>query len=377
MGDFNPNPNNQIVRRRNPFVNAGYALAQRVAPAFARRFGQRLEMVRNRFYRGGFGGTLGRYNARSAAQRASRGRSFTMTRRKRGSGGQGVTSQYDRSLIYRKRSMPRGRRRRWRRYVKRVNFVSEKALGTRTVVRNSLLTVQQTFATGNDQVQQVPVLSLYGMRNTALDFDNDLSVICGDTDLGTTGKLLFQSGVFDMTVRNTSFTTSIGTGNTAATLEIDVYEMTAGRQFALPGEATNMGAALALGNTDTATIPGLATALTPQSRGWTPWDTPAALSQYRMKIWKKTKFFLSSNQTFTYQYRDPRRHVFDKQSMPTTTCDNMPGMTRFFVIVMKPTPGYTYSTEGGVDYAQIQIGITRKYMYKIAESTQDYEAFNT
>jgi len=139
-------------------------------------------------------------------------------------------------------------------------------------------------------------------------------------------------------------------------------------------EAVDLLTAFSIGTTDTANIPGLATGLTSTTRGWTPFDSTAALSQHRIKIWKKTKYFLSPQQTATYQFRDPKRHIFSKDSIPSSTSANWPGVTKWLLIVYKPTPGYNYVDSPNNDISELDIGVTRKYMYKINEDSTDYDA---
>ena len=55
---------------------------------------------------------------------------------RRGSSGVGVTNQHDRAFVYRKKRMPRRRGKRWMKFSRKVHFVAEKDLGTRTIVMN-------------------------------------------------------------------------------------------------------------------------------------------------------------------------------------------------------------------------------------------------
>jgi len=320
--------------------------------------------------------------ARGAASRAAQfaanrfGRSSTLTRQRRSTrGGNGVTTQFDRARIYRKRRMPRFRRRRWRRFNRRVDAVSEKDLGSRTAVFNQLTNATHPMDTTGSGQHGVQIFTLYGLANAGFVFNNDVNEMSQDTDLGTTGKAIFKSAVLDMTMRNIS-----AHGDTAdnplITLEVDVYELSCRTDLAQTGKAATLAAAFTEGATDTATIPGQATALSSASRGWTPWDFPSALSEYRIKIWKKTKYFISENQTFTYQVRDPRRHVLDKQRM-LNPGENLPGVTRFIMFIYKPVPGYNYIAAPNNDTYGISFGVTRKYLYKIADKTQDYDMYNT
>lgn len=326
------------------------------------------------------------YNNRQAIQSYARrgiqtafrnGLSMTGTMRRKSTSGVGVTSQYDRRLVYRKKMMPRRYKRRWKRQVRRVNAISEKSLGSRTVVRNFSDQYSLTLSSGNAAVQFCNAYALYPMKDTGTSHMNDLAIIGSDGQVTSSTKLLFQSGVIDFTVRNSSYTNV--SGQVVPSLEIDVYEITAGKHFWTngSGEGYSLNTVFDQGMTDQGVISTtpVSTAISRQSRGWTPWDAPPALSQYQMKIWKKTKFFLSPEQTFTYQYRDPKRHVFDFQNIPNSTSQNAPGMTRFFYFVWKPVTGYTY-VDPYTTVAQLSVGVTKKYLYKINALQGDNNAYN-
>ena len=63
----------------------------------------------------------------------------------------------------------------------------------------------------------------------------------------------------------------------------------------------------------------------------------------------------------TYQVRDPKRHVFDKQSITDSTSANRRGVTKFIMIINKLVPG-TIEDDGTI--SRLDVGITRKYLYK-------------
>lgn len=327
--------------------------------------------------------SLGRfaYNNRNAIASRARSmmrmgnRAYTSTLfGKKITSGAGVTSQYDRKLVYRKKTMPRYRKKRWRKFKSRVNFVSEKSLGTSTIVRNNLFQSDLGLTPTNQNIQGFVQLALYPVKNS-VDFLNDVNVITGDTRLNPSSKIIFQSGVLDITMRIQSILASTSTGNPALSAEIDVYEISMRKATGQSGEATDIVSAFNNGHTDTGTIPGQVTALAQASRGWTPFDCPEALSQYSIKIWKKTKYFLSAEQTATYQIRDPKRHVYSKDSTPSSDSANWPGVTKWIYIVFKPIPGYNYVAAPNNDILRLNLGITRKYMYKINQDSTDYDAY--
>lgn len=320
------------------------------------------------------GQAIRNFLSRAMATSLSRSHTRSMTRRRQTSSGTGVTNHYDRRLIYRKRRMPRFRRRRWRRFSRRIHAVVDKDLGSRTVVRNTLTTSSVVMNVAAATQHTVFYLGLYSLNSPVNDAMRDINEISQDTDLGTTGKAIFQSGILDITVRNVSARVGTST-NPQIRLEIDVYEISVGVLLGPTPRATNLTDCFDQGAADTAIIPGQASALLPVVRGWTPWDFPSALSEFKIRIWKKTKFFLNENETFTYQVRDPKRHVIDQQSM-TQYGENLPGVTRYIYFIYKPAPGYFYQDTTPDAYG-ISVGYTRKYLYKILDKTQDYDMYNT
>lgn len=315
-----------------------------------------------------------RTRLRSSIKSRNRGMYTLTQRRRRGTSGQGITNQYDRSRIYRKSRMPRFRRRRWRRFNRRVNAVSEKDLGSRTVVRNNLSITTAPMDPAGEQQHAVFYHTLYGLQNATFGSNNDINEMSQDSDLGSTGKAIFKSAVLDLTFRNTSIRAESST-NPPITLEVDVYEISVGVLLSQTGKANTIAGIFAEGSSDTGTIPGQVQGLAINQRGTTPWDFPSALSEYRVKIWKKTKYFLGENQTFTYQLRDPKRHVLDKQTMAGPG-ENIPYLTRYIYYIFKPTPGYAYVEQPNNDIYSLSCGVTRKYLYKIMDKTQDYDMYN-
>lgn len=299
----------------------------------------------------------------------------TLTKRKQISSGRGITHEYDRKLIYKKKRMPRKKRKRWLKFSKKVKAVSEKSLGARTVVYNT--SVEFDNSTANNQV--VGGVGLYtgyraGVGNEYLsdlyetyDNENQGNPTAADgetTDL--TSKFMFQSAVLDLTIRNISHA-----GGTPSilrdTIELDIYELTASKLFTdtAAGQYTSLKDLFDQAGSDMKQIGASATGTQIGKRGCTPWDVTEALSQGGLKIYKKTKYFLGSGQTMTYQMRDPRRHVVHGQGMKEMEGINHPKLTKWILILAKVVPGITVGTTGSDTHEKIVVGLTRKYFYKI------------
>jgi len=329
--------------------------ARRYAPYLARAARGAFNDNFNKFYYGAA--------ATGAAHAHLRGRS----QRKHATSGRGVTVQHDRRQIYRKHRMPRRKRKQWKSFVRKVNAAAEKDLGSVTIVRNETKTMTNTAETLE---QAAEVFALYSVKNTN-GWLNDLGAIAANiSSTDNTVKHIFKSAVLDMTIENRSL--DAAEGGTGFTVELDIYEISSSSSWNhLTGTNKALLNVFTAGFTETGTE-GSGTGLNFTQRGVTPWDCPQALSAYKVKIWKKTKFFLSYGNSITYQIRDPRRHVLDQETMTTWDSSNMPGMTRWVLILAKPTPGTTMGTGGQV---AIPVGVTRKYLYKHNEDSVDADAF--
>lgn len=332
----------------------------------------------------------GRSRSTRVAMRAGGSMTRTRTRRRTPLSGLGVTTQYDAKRIYRKKRMPLRRRRRWKRFVNRVHAVAEKDMGSRTVVFNSQISQVIT----NPATSGCTTISLFGARGTT-GLHDDLFAIGGLENTGNptaaaginvnqSTKLMFQSGVLDLTIRNASYqlvgASLVPTLVGAAKMELDVYEISVRNQAADSSGAggyINLGLLFQNGNTDTLNIGGAGTGIDIEARGCTPFDIPQALSRWGMKIYKKTKYFIPNGDTITYQVRDPRRYVTDIDKMLTLSGCNMPKKTRFLFLVYQLVPGLTLGTTENSYQARIDMGITRKYMYKVEGANEDRDRYIT
>jgi len=324
---------------------------------------------------------------RTMAQRRTFARSQTLQRRRRQTSGIGITTQHDERRIYRKRSMPRFKRRRWKRFKNKVLAVSEKDLGSRTALFNATYTFGNTTGTAHN----IFSIALYPNSSSTAHL-NDLNTIAAD-EAGTwtaatggvvdkTSKFIFKSAILDLTFRNSS-TFNDGTNtlpNFNAKLETDIYEIIVnGITDDSSGTYATLQALFSSGAGDTLNIGGAGTGIGFNQRGSSPWDFPHALARWKIKILKKTKYFLSGGRTLTYQYRDPKRRVISRGRLARLQGCNLPGWTHHVMIIFKAVPGIGIGT-GETDYTEkIEIGTTRKYLYNITgmNDTRDRYFANT
>lgn len=348
-------------------------------------------------------------NARAAAasriQRSYRRyRQSRTVRRPMTVGGAGVTSEHDRQTLY--RIKPRRKNKAWQKFKKKVHFVGETDLGSRTCVFS---TRDKQYT--NQVVGEHCVLwcGLYGL-NSSQSVYNDLRAISqlenqgnptasGGDRVGPNAKYIFKSAIIDITIRNSSqkvvgwdalFNPIVELSD--ATLETDVYEIMMGKQG-----YDNVNGNVFQSIQDFFTVadgdtPGIGGALVANQvsivkRGVTPFDMPFALKDFKMKIMKKTKYFIRPGNTITYQYRDTKRRVTSGVRMAEDPGCNKPGWTKHIFVIAKATPGnkvgpWTYSIgEGNLNNSseQLTLGCTRKYLYKIegVNETRDYYVSQT
>lgn len=300
----------------------------------------------------------------------------SMVRRKRRSSGRGFTKEHDKAFIYRKKRMPYRKKKRWVRFVKKVNAVDERELGTKSVVFNN----QFEDENGAASAQGVNSFCLYGIKSSEVTKNDIKTIVDAEPttettreNVNNTTKFMFHSGVLDMTIRNTSGGASAEEQVAEFALELDIYEISVG---GYPYDTSNLvfnnlEDYFAAGAGDTNSI-GVTTAINLQDRGVTPWDVTNTLSRYRVKIWKKTKYFIPNGSTITYQVRDPKRHVLTKGGMSEYAGYNKKGLTRNVLLIYKAVPGIQVS---GQNRERITVGITRKYMYKVEGSNMSESSY--
>lgn len=276
--------------------------------------------------------------------------------------GGGITTQHDRTSVYRKKSMPRYKKKAWRRFVKKTHAAVDKGLGSFTVVKNNSVTITNTINTTD---QGFKSFALYPLKDGTNDHLNDMAEIASELSANVDStKWRFASAVFDLTLQNVSLDAS--SGGAGFSIEVDIYEMSSRDSWETLGTTPKaLENVIADGWTNTVT---LNTSLTLARRGVTPFDATQALSVYKLKIWKKTKYFLSYGNTITYQMRDPKTHFIDQQRMEDGNSDNWPGVTRWLLVIAKPTPGVTLGVGGQLNIAS---GVTRKYLLKKLETSTD------
>lgn len=327
-----------------------------------------------------YGRMLDMYNPNAVRarmrQRNARSATITQRRRRRPRPTGGVTEQYDRKTIYVKRRMPLRQKRRWKRFSRKVTFVSQKSLGTRTIVMNDATNREFDFvATPTAQVWGQVCLWGAETGTASMLGGNDLQAIANaNSSVNGTGMLNFHSAVLDITFTNVSHQTVDSIDSPwNVKLEVDVYEVTGSRTFVNSGNGGNLLDVYTWGASDTSNIAGAATGLTQTQRGVTPFDFPTVSRTWGIKIWRKTKYIMSHGESATYQFRDPRYRSIQKNNIDDNEGTNFPGLTRWILFVIKPQVGVIPDAGIPAAFPSLTIGATRKYSLKVnsAEACQD------
>lgn len=272
-----------------------------------------------------------------------------------------VTVQHDIAQQYRKRRMPRRKRRRWVKFVKKVTAVADAQKHVRSILLNSSADAALAGST-----QAWAAVHLYGGSGIA-DTDanetgcRDLLRICGqDAEIysaGKAAKLRMESANLDMTFTNDS----------NHTIEVDVYKIVYGyneKDMSSFGDIVNSGEAF------TGVLNATNILLT--SRGATPFSLGGLISAGKVKILNKKKYLMSAGQSATLQHRDAKNRWVDCQDLqPGDMTDS--SVTDFtykrhtvtFLFIAKFTNPIT-------EYAgTLKVRASRAYNYKIEPRIQN------
>jgi len=263
-----------------------------------------------------------------------------------------TTGQRDYKRQYTKKRMPRYKRRRWAKFTKQVKAVLSKTLATQTVLFNATI----TGSTSVTFPQNFLAAHLYGANGTSNSVEtgnSDLASLFSNASAASVSnkKLMFKSGVIDLTMTNSS----AATDTVVPSLEVDVYEVV----YADEISNNNFLDMITTSQNETSVIG--ATSIQYNRRGVTLFDFPLLLAKGRMKVLKKTKFFIPADDTATYQVRDPKNYTIDG-SLNDNQGYVMPYKTKSIVMMFKPVVNRVDAV-----ISSLKVGVTRKYSYVINE----------
>jgi len=279
-----------------------------------------------------------------------------------GAGGAAVlTNQYDVQNFYRKRRMPRRKRRAWRKFYKKVASVYRKE----TSGKSSLLLRGQIDGTVAAGQQGCIGAMLFGAANanSTTDFGAADQNYIQDSIAGvaaTNVSPLVKSATMDIEITNRGIT------DYAATLTVDVYKVYCTRTV------TGINAAQVLGWTD---LFGQALAMEPTCGGSTDigGNNVAGVSPFmaadfcrHVKIVSHKRVILSVGQTAEFMLRDPKDHkLFWSNPSSTKGCGLEKGLTKGFMFIFQGVAGTGTKTQA------CSYSITCNRTYQVANTADN------
>lgn len=282
-----------------------------------------------------------------------------------------VTAQHDISRPYKRRPMPRRRRRQWTRQIRRFRALTLKHLATRSRV---LTYAGSSTATAGNQARIDAVLYGYYGANNARGL-NDLQRIAdaetnaqdiasnpGNTvQFGPRPIIIFKSAVMDMSITNTSST---------VVLELDVYYFYVTRKTA--ADSTIDALSDGFQQADTLTEGG--TPMDIDSLGVTPFDCPNFLKSH--KITQVRKIIIAPGQISSLMIKAPQNKKFDTNRLSTELPANgvfgLPGYTRGIFLIGKGAP----SAASGAQACSFAWSFQNKYHYSIMAKANSMDQYN-
>lgn len=155
--------------------------------------------------------------ATAAALAFKQSRSYTKTKSsKKQRSLPGVSNQHDMQTVYRRRRMPRYKKKRWVGFCKKVRAVLLKEHGSLNIIRNSEIS---TTCNNPSQDQEFQFHLIYGCQGDALASKSaghdDLTKVAGSAATNNTSLLKFKSAILDITMTNKA---TVGQ-------EVDIYHI--------------------------------------------------------------------------------------------------------------------------------------------------------
>lgn len=327
------------------------------------------------------GGAIEAYNAAATmanyAKRFKKGFSNTTTRRSSGGSAMApMTSQHDSRLVYRKKSMPKRKRRRWVSFKKKVTAVeySNRNLQNVTTAQLQYVYAQpnrssftacmmygingQVGSTGNPNVPPVVGSSGTGSMDDMYDVLTQ-KYAAGGTAL-TGRKFLFGSAVMDIHLTNI--------GDAAGILEI--YEIVA-RQTFTPTTVSYDGPEdlFIQGYVDYATIAN--TPITPSAvrLGTTPFNCKLFCQYFTIK--SKRRVHITPGEVISLQMRDAKNHFIAGNMLGKPNVGWRKGECKGYFFQVYGAPRFLPGTDNTADFApsvQLKINTIKSYSFKQLDS---------
>lgn len=265
---------------------------------------------------------------KTAYRRFSRG---TQRNGKKGVTVSGVTNQHDEKTIYRKKRMPKGKRRAWKKFTKKVKAVELKDRGLQVVSYEGTKScvaapgggnwlaahfygegagVSSSKEVGLGDIQQVSrhanaVAEKYTAANI---LGNNNFRTLDTTNLNRRTSIRMQSGQMDVTITNTgSSAVCITIYHLWYVTDVDVY----GIENALNNQQESP---IQLTNAFNSTIADMS-AITPAQYDWKLFNQPNLISKLGATVRSMKEIYLSPGQYYRMEIRDPRNYEIPLDSV--------------------------------------------------------------
>lgn len=305
-----------------------------------------------------------------------------LTRNKRSVNYDGVTTQKDDRLAYKKRSMPYKKKKAWKKFSKRVAAVSLQNRGLNVLKVNSDI---PAAITNTAYGQVAKAFHLYSCNGTAgvIYADqglNDLLYLTGDpnlrahswikqvggvpnptlpSDTGGYQKIRMQSAVLDVYIRNSG----------TVPLVVQIYHVWYKKQSSKCSSFTNASAQftyqdIPLQSATTTSVANL-NSLVLGNRSVTPFDMPELIGYMGITIKSMREVYLPAGNLHTVQIRDPKNHLIDLNQVVNFNGGNYANdkLTESIIVVSKNLN----STDGSITMYS-----DRTYRYTCEGITEDH-----
>ena len=314
------------------------------------------------------------------AGRFARGLAATRTLTRRKSRGEApLTYDNDFKTDYRHRRMPRRRRRRWVKFVRKVNAVTlRNQQGLRKVIYHQVLTYAPAIdscAFGGSLLYTSDGDPVTGHADISNIFRNHLTaaVFNSENDLTVTGPaqkvLHFESAQLEVTMRNVGSDTAI----------VEVYRVVCRRQHTQTQASAfnNIGGVYSLGFLKQGQIfdieSGQVVGTSVESAveiGTTPFQSKRFCETF--KIYSRKKFQIAAGNTVSFILKDARNRVLNAENSRGNLF--FPRHTHGYFYQVYGAPGLVVTTPHQAVNANVLISETRKYAYRTPIYSEDRSA---
>lgn len=324
--------------------------------------------------------------ATTTANAYKRYKSYTGTKNKRKTYvRQGVTGHHDSTNIYRRKRMPRRRRRMWQKFSKKVNYIINKQIAPSSLIRT--VVIARDAPARNQQL--LAVASLYSGYGSNADLSDDQITLLkdcaarayGDSTKYYQAQVKVTSAVLDVTVENRS-DDDLAIPS-MCDCEVDVYELQCLRDVMVQDATQNnrdiYDFIINCCNeqprpvvTDLTGGANIGSVLDSTTVGWTPFANSRFCKYFR--VLKKTKKYMTPGGYFTYQIRAPADKIV-KGNAIDTPFDGGGTSTVVFPLFTKNTRVLLFIAKGepltsGTSYwgkPRLTIGMTKSFNYRVVD----------